>query len=180
MSEPADTLISLVVPGLARHRRRLVVLIDGGSGSGKTTLATELTAALGAAGRSIRLVGLDEFYPGWGGLAAASAMVVTNLLHPTAPGYHRWDWSGGRAGAWVRLDPAEDLVIEGCGALTPASAAYATVSIWLDRPAAARKQLALARDGPVFAAHWEAWAAQERRHWRKHRPRELAGLAMTL
>lgn len=180
MSEPAETLGALLVPGLIRRPDRLVILIDGGSGSGKTSVATEFSARLAAAGRPVRQVGLDEFYPGWTGLAAASAMVVTDLLHSTHPGYSRWDWDAGRRAERIRLDPAEDLLIEGCGALTPASAAYATVTLWLERPADARKSLALARDGDGFARHWDQWAAQEQQHWRKHRPRQIADLVLCL
>jgi uridine kinase len=178
VSEPADTLRALLVPGLVRYPDRLVILIDGGSGSGKTTLATEFAAALATTGRPVHRIGLDEFYPGWDGLAAASAMVVDGLLHPTDPGYVRWDWAADRPADRVRLDPAEDLLIEGCGALTPQSAAYATLTVWLERPAATRKALALARDGESFAQHWDQWAAQEHRHWRGHHPRELADLVL--
>lgn len=180
MNEPADTLAALLVPGLVRHPDRVVILIDGGSGSGKTSLASELSAALVAAGRPVRQVGLDELYPGWNGLAEASAMVVTNLLHPTEPGYHRWDWAAGHRAERIDLDPSEDLLIEGCGALTAGSAAYATVTLWLERSEPARKALALARDGDGFAPHWDRWADQEREHWRQHRPSEIAGLVLCL
>jgi cytidylate kinase len=168
------------VPGLVRHPGRLVVLIDGGSGSGKTTLAMELATAMATAGRPVHRIGLDEFYPGWDGLAAASAMVVDDVLHPSDPGYVRWDWVADRPANRVRLAAAEDLLIEGCGALTPGSAAHATLTLWLERPPAARKVRALARDGDSFAPHWEQWAAQERRHWRTHHPRELADLLLCL
>ena len=40
------------------------LLIDGPSGAGKTTLALQIGEALG-----IPVVHLDDFYPGWGGLA---------------------------------------------------------------------------------------------------------------
>ena len=180
MSEPADTLGALLLPGLVRRRERLVILVDGGSGSGKTTFANGLAAGLAAAGRPVRPIGMDEFYPGWDGLAAASAMVVTDLLHPTDPGFRRWDWVADRPAERVDLDAGQDLLIEGCGALTPASAAYATITLLLERPATARKALALARDGESFAAHWDRWAAQEHRHWREHRPRELADLVLCL
>lgn len=180
MSEPADTLAALLVPGLVRHPDRLVILLDGGSGAGKTTLAMEFAAALATAGRPVRRVGLDEFYPGWDGLADASEMVVTDVFHPTRPGYYRWDWASDRRAERVRLDPTEDVMIEGCGALTPASAAYATVTIWLERPAADRRTLALARDGDGFARHWDRWASQEHRHWREHQPRQHADMVLCI
>lgn len=161
------------LPGLAA-RPRPVVLIDGGAGSGKTTLAAELIAAWPGAGP--QLVGLDEFYPGWHGLAAASALVPELI---TGSGFRSWDWTAGRPGVWRELDPSRGLVVEGCGAITPASAALADLSVWLDLPEAERKARALARDGEVFAAHWDEWAAQEAEHWRGGHPRELADLLVS-
>ncbi|GAB3624689.1 hypothetical protein GCM10027418_27740 [Mariniluteicoccus endophyticus] len=59
-------------------------------------------------------------------------------------------------------------------ALTPASAAYADCTVWLELDAAERKRRALARDGDAFAPWWDHWAAQEAEHWRTHDPRALA------
>ncbi len=157
--------------GLVPARGRAVVLLDGASGSGKTTLAAALAAAWPT---PIRVVALDEFYPGWGGLAAASAMVAATVLRPQDPGYRRWDWEAGRPAEWVALDPDESLLVEGCGALTPASRALASAGIWVVGNPAERKARALARDGEQFAPHWDEWAAQERAHWRANRPRSLA------
>lgn len=160
---------------LVPDRGRAVVLIDGASGSGKTTLADELAQRWpGPAGRPVRVVHLDAFYPGWGGLAAGSAMVAETVLRERDPGYRRWDWHARRPAEWVPLDPTDSLIVEGCGALTPANRALATAGIWVVGNPAERKRRALARDGEVFAPHWEEWAAQERAHWRAHRPRELA------
>lgn len=152
---------------------RRVVLVDGGSGSGKTTIAHELAAGMRSEGRRVQVVSLDEFYPGWHGLAAASAMVVDDVL--VRGRYRRWDWEAGRPGDEVVLDPDADLVIEGCGALTPASAPWATRRIWLELDAATRRDRALGRpDGAGFRHWWDAWAAQEADHWRRHQPWTLA------
>ena len=148
-----------------------MLLIDGGSGSGKTTLAHDLAERWPS---EITVVSLDAFYPGWGGLLAASEMVARDVLHPTNPGYRRWDWQQSRPAEWVPLDPDASLIIEGCGALTPANRALATSSIWMVAPEPERRERALTRDGDMFAPHWDEWARQERVHWRRHRPRELA------
>lgn len=152
---------------------RAVVLIDGGAGSGKTTLAGRLQAAW--PGRSPELVGMDEFYPGWDGLASAAARVPGVI---TGTGFTCWDWTQHRPGTWRELDTNRALIIEGCGALTPASRAVATVSIWLELPENIRRERALARDGDMFAPHWERWAAQEAAHWRRHQPDQLADLVL--
>lgn len=152
---------------------RQVIVIDGGSGAGKTTFAHRLAASMRARGRHVQVVSLDEFYPGWQGLAAASDIVVHDVL---ARGrYRRWDWEHGRWNGEVVLDPDADLVIEGCGALTPGSAAHATRRIWLELDAETRRERALSRpDGAGFEPWWDTWAVQEREHWRRHRPWELA------
>jgi hypothetical protein len=153
---------------------RPVVLIDGGAGSGKTTLAAELVASW--PGTPPQLVGLDELYPGWHGLAAASAMVPQLI---SGSGFRRWNWVAGAPGAWRELDRRGGLVVEGCGAITPASAALADLSVWLEVPTTQRKARALARDGEAFAAHWDEWAQQEAEHWRAEHPAELADLVIS-
>jgi uridine kinase len=164
---PAAALRELTEAGA-----RPVVLIDGGAGSGKTTLARELAAQWPDAG-GVQVVGLDEVYPGWGGLDAAS-QAVPDLIRGT--GFRTWDWQRSAPGPWRSLDPAQALIVEGCGALTPASRALAGLAIWIELDESARRARALARDGAEFAAHWEEWAAQEAAHWRTDRPWELADL----
>ncbi len=154
---------------------RPVVLIDGGSGAGKSTLAIDLAAGIG----DCQLISLDSLYPGWYGLAAASAMVVADVLRADGPGYWGWDWQSNRRTGWTPLDPARPIVVEGCGALTPASAALATTSIWLSLAAGSRKSRALSRpDGPGFAPWWGMWERQEHAHWRAHHPAQLADIVV--
>ncbi|MDK8800302.1 (d)CMP kinase [Corynebacterium coyleae] len=138
------------------------LLIDGPSGSGKTTLANQIGDALG-----IRVVHLDDFYPGWYGLEEGAAMVARDVLHPARPGFWRWDWINHERTEWVPLDPAEDLVVEGVGAVTESSirAARARGTVNTIRVTAdlkMRKTRALRRD-PGYAPWWGMWAAQEAR-----------------
>lgn len=149
--------------------RRPVVLIDGHSGAGKSTLAARLADALG-----YLVVSLDDFYPGWLGLAEASRMVARDVLAPHAPGYRRWDWQSNFPAEWVSLDAASPIIVEGSGAITPESAKLATSTIWFARPEAERKELALRRDGDMFRPHWDIWAEQEQAHWDQDHPDQLA------
>ena len=153
---------------------RRVVLIDGGSGAGKTSLATRLADELDA-----QLVSLDDVYPGWHGLAEAQRMVpgiLTGRGHPT------WDWERGRPidGGWVDVPLDRDLVVEGCGSLTPQSAALASATIWCELDSETRKRRALERDGDAFAPWWVTWAEQEHEHWRRHQPWRLAQLVLPM
>lgn len=152
---------------------RRIVIIDGGSGAGKTTYAHELAERLRSIGRRVQVVSLDDMYPGWYGLSAASDMVVHEVL---ATGrYHRWNWPEHRLAERVDLDPEADLIIEGCGALTRESAPLATRRIWLDVPAGERRSRALARpDGDGYRPWWNVWAVQEAEHWNRNHPWDLA------
>lgn len=151
------------------------VLVDGRSGSGKTTFA----ATLAARGRAT-LVRLDDVYPGWDGLDAASTATVAGLLAPRAagvpPAIRRWDWEADRAAGVRRLRPAGPLVVEGCGALSRASRRFVALTIWVELPGPERRVRALARDGAAYAPHWERWSRQERRFIAREDPRSAADL----
>ncbi|MFJ4221512.1 ATP-binding protein [Curtobacterium luteum] len=138
-----------------RPEARLVVLVDGRSGTGKTTLGGALAEQLGA-----QLVHLDDLYPGWDGLRDAADAVVRDVLGAPS-GYRRWDWEASEPAGWVSLDPDLPIVVEGCGALSRASAPMATLCVWLAADDDERRRRAIGRDGAVFEREWERWAAQE-------------------
>lgn len=170
-----DLLDALTARILAdAHGSRPVVILDGGSGSGKTTLANRLVAALEAASGSAWQLVHDDFYPGWAGLSAAWTVIPGEILAAHDPGYRVWDWKAGAPGERRALDPHRPVLVEACGALTPASAALATTTIWIEADAAVRKRRALARDGDMFEPWWALWAVQEELHRLRHRPGHLA------
>jgi uridine kinase len=183
---PAAVVASDVVAdllGRAQEARaghdRVVLLIDGRSGSGKTTLARRLVAAwpvelLGP----VQLVHLDDVYPGWHGLEAASRVVESSVLSATDPGWTTWDWQRDVPGERRTLDPAVSVVVEGAGALTRASSGLSTLSVWLELDDGTRRARALGRDGATYEPWWEVWAEQEERHLAVERPRELADVVV--
>lgn len=147
------------------------MLIDGRSGAGKTTLGAAMAARIDRA----QLVGLDDVYPGWNGLAAASRAVSESILRSGDPGYRRWDWARSCPADWRALDPALPIVIEGAGSLTPASARLATMRIWVELDEATRRaRVARRSDAESYAPWWEMWAAQEDVHLREADPLSLA------
>jgi uridine kinase len=156
-----------------------VILIDGPSGAGKSTLADALLAAWPGPHRPT-LVRLDDIYPGWGGLDAAVDHLGSHLLRPRRNGdpaaWRRHDWTTGRPAEWHSVDPARPLLVEGCGALAPAHAAWSDVRVWLDADDGIRKQRALDRDGEVFESHWDQW----QRDWDRYRNRERPELWATV
>ena len=146
------------------HDPHPIILIDGRSGAGKTTLAARLREMWPDA----EVVGLDDLYPGWDGLAAGAEIARERIMLPVSRGsaarWRRWDWVTSAPGA-ERLTRADvPLIVEGSGSLTAASARLASVRVWLESPADSRRARALARDGETYRPHWERWAAQEDAH----------------
>lgn len=169
----------MLVASLAERARagtptgaRLVVLLDGRSGTGKTTLAGLLAARLGA-----QLVHLDDVYPGWDGLRAAADTVVTDVLGPPS-GHRRWDWAASEPGGWRAVDPGLPVVVEGCGALSRASAPLGSLRVWMEADDDVRWRRAIGRDGDVFAREWDRWAAQERAFIAAEDPASLADVVV--
>ncbi|MFN4001763.1 ATP-binding protein [Microcella sp.] len=151
-----------------------ITLIDGRSGAGKTTYAAALAARTGA-----QLLSLDDVYPGWDGLEAGEAHVLEHVLRALAEGrpprWRSYNWVDDRPGSWHELDPACDLIIEGCGAISPAARALAHHAVWVElADDAERRRRAIARDGESFARNWDRWAVQEQVHAARHAPRETA------
>ncbi|MDT0157096.1 hypothetical protein Q9R19_05585 [Microbacterium sp. ARD32] len=158
-----------------------VILIDGRSGAGKSSLAARLIEAW-PLHTPVQLLALDSIYPGWPGLAQGAQTALDDVLVPHARGargmWRRWDWERAAQAEAHSVDPALGLIVEGCGALTPASARLADVTVWVDGPPEARRTRALGRDGDGFRAHWDMWAAQEDAHIAEHAPQRLAGIAV--
>lgn len=138
------------------------MLIDGRSGSGKTELACDFAGA--------QIVHLDDVYPGWDGLDAASAAVPGIL---TTGRWRAWDWRTSSPGPWHELDLTEPIVVEGVGAISRASRPLADRAIWLEVDEPTRRRRALHRE-PAFAVHWDRWAAQEESFIAREDPRGLA------
>ena len=133
-----------------------VVTIDGYSGAGKSTLAAALASLL----PGWQVLHLDDWYPGWDGLAAGARIarrIAADLREGRAPSYEAWDWEAGETGATTRV-PLAPTIIEGCGAIE----AEADLAIWIADPGEdERRNRALARDGQTYAPHWQRWADQD-------------------
>ncbi|HWH27183.1 MAG TPA: ATP-binding protein [Pseudolysinimonas sp.] len=167
LAELVDRIVASQA-GIARP----IVLIDGGSGSGKSTLAVPVAERLGA-----HLIRLDDLYPGWDGLEAASTVVTDSLLTDT-PRWQRWDWKEDRPAGSVEVDPTLPLVIEGSGSLSRAARHLATFGVWLELAEPERHRRAIARDGDAYEPYWDRWAAQEATFFARERPDLTADLVV--
>ncbi|WP_223690309.1 ATP-binding protein [Leifsonia poae] len=163
-----------------RHRSA-IVLIDGPSGAGKSSLA-DLLVADGPFPNEPTLVRMDDLYPGWGGLDAASAALGVDLLAPFRAGepgrWQRWDWVTGSPADWSIVSPDRPLIVEGCGTLARGNAHSADLRIWLDADDELRKRRALARDGLAFETHWDQWQHDFERYLHREDPRRNADLVL--
>ncbi|TAL45897.1 MAG: hypothetical protein EPN91_01225, partial [Salinibacterium sp.] len=118
-----------------------------------------------------QLVRLDDMYPGWDGLAAASAAVPDIFRWA---GWRSWDWEHDREGAWHVLDATRPIIVEGVGAISRASRPLVDWAIWVELDDETRKVRALERDGDRYAPHWDRWAAQEAEFIARENPFQLA------
>ncbi|MFC7403406.1 chorismate-binding protein [Citricoccus sp. GCM10030269] len=145
-------------------RTPLVLAIDGRSGAGKTSLALE-TAALLRPHLTVAVFHLDSIYPGWDGLTACFPAYHQDVVEPLSAGrtahWRRWDWTTATPGELSHTDPADVVILEGVGAGNRQARPLVDAVAWVQMDDAERKRRALHRDGEVFAAHWDRWAAQE-------------------
>lgn len=157
---PLAALVSRLEAAPARAGATKVAAIDGPGGSGKSTLAERFGTLSGAF-----VVHMDDFYPGWDGLAAAAPLLRDWVLEPMARGrtarYRRYDWSRDTYGEWVDLPNSDLLVVEGCASGSRVAAPYLSLLLWMEAPRDVRFARGVERDGEAYRPLWERWARQE-------------------
>ncbi|MSX02741.1 MAG: dephospho-CoA kinase [Actinobacteria bacterium] len=155
-----------------------VVAIDGPAGSGKTTLAALLAAEI----PDSLVLNTDALYHGWDGLEEGARRLVREVLEPLAEGaparFTAWDWQQEREGAVTTLPACATLIIDGAGSGSEAAAPFVSFLIWVDADPPTRRSRAIARDGEMFAPHWERWAQQEQLHFAAEATRTRADLVI--
>jgi hypothetical protein len=157
---PAVAVLGRRVRELRAGRRLVLVGVDGRSGSGKTRLARVLAERCAA-----QTVHLDDLYDGWRGLATGVERLCREVVGPLADGrpalFRRYDWAVGGPGAKIGVPALGVVVVEGVGATAGPCRERYDLRVWLEAPAAVRRDRALERDGELFRPHWQEWARQE-------------------
>jgi len=148
-----------------------LVALDGRSGSGKTWLADRLARPLDAP-----VIHLDDLYPGWDGLAATAEVLADWVTGPLGRGqparWRRFDWDTMSYAEWHTTGPADVIILEGCGSIRAGLASVYAARIWVEAPAAARRQRLRARpDWAAYAPHAERWANAEDRLYQAEQTR---------
>ena len=175
--DPADAVAALARTAEPRRGRTVVIGIDGPSGSGKTTLAGRVREHL-----DCPVVHMDDLFPGWDGLAAASGLLADQVLRPLAAGeaarYRRWDWDASSWAEHVELPWTAQLIVEGCASTVRPAGDFVAVRVWVEAARDVRMARGIERDGEMFRPHWQRWAAQERELFTEDRTRERADLVV--
>jgi len=149
------------------HSSRLVC-IDGRAGAGKTSYAAELAAACRvAASAPVTTVHMDDLYEGWSGLPGVAEVVWSMLVNRWSRGLDArpamWDWDARRRSSTTAIPLTPLVILEGAGSYARRYDHLLTTVTWLECPEPIRRRRALARDGAVFAPHWDQWARDEER-----------------
>jgi len=173
--DQADAVAELASTARPRCGECMVVGIDGPSGSGKTTLAAAVAHRL-----KCPVVHMDDLFPGWDGLLAASGLLHDQVLEPLAQGrpgsYRRWDWTVSAWADTVSVPWVPMLVVEGCASTVRPAGDLVGVRVWVEAAPDVRMTRGIERDGEAFRPHWERWAAQERSLFAADGTRERAEL----
>jgi uridine kinase len=184
-----DALAASVVESLLAEPPTLgagrLVCVDGPAGSGKTTLAAAVRRRvrdLLPSGGVVRMVHMDDVYPGWDGLEDGMTTVATAVVGPLRNGrpgrYRRFDWHAGVLGEERVLAPADVLVIEGVGSGNVAYDDAITCLVWVEAPPDVRLKRGLTRDGEGLRDHWLAWREAEDAMFARERTRERADVVV--
>jgi uridine kinase len=130
----------------------------------------------------VRVVHMDNLYPGWTGLATGMATLAGSVVDPlrtgTAGRYRRWDWHRDQPAEERVVEPCEVLVVEGVGSGARTVADAVTVLVWVETPSAVRLERGLARDGADLRHRWLAFRAEEDAMFARERTRERADVVV--
>ena len=162
--------------------RNPIILIDGRAGSGKSEFAKKLQDNLfQILDQAPRLIQMEDLYAGWSGLNEGALYLLREILIPLNNNqtayWKKFDWEqDSRVEQLSSFEKTTPLIVEGCGALSQASAEIADYRIWIEAPEQIRRKRFSERERGMFDQYFEKWANQEDEFYSTHRSAELADL----
>jgi uridine kinase len=185
---------------MTRHKRPVLIAIDGASGSGKSTFALWLADKFDAA-----VIQSDDFFAA--GISNAEwdartpeeraidaidwQRVRVEALEPLLEGksakWHAFDFAGGvhpdgtyaMRSDFIEREPAPVIVLEGAYSTGGALTDLIDLTVLVDAPSEVRHDRVQAREERGFLAAWHArWDAAERVYFTQKRPRSSFDLVV--
>ena len=154
--------------------------IDGPGGAGKTSLAARVATRLRAEGVRVDVVHVDDFsaldLDEWDWERLRTQLLVP-LLAGRPARYQVWDWDRDAGGEWVDVEPGGVVLVEGVSATRSEVGAPWSLTVWVDAPAAVRRQRAIERDGEAMWPVWrDRWIPSELAYFARENPAGRADL----
>jgi uridine kinase len=115
------------------------------------------------------MVHTDDLLDGWADQFTYWHRLEKLVLQPIQRGdsarYQKYDWVKGFFHEWVKVEPADVLIVEGVGAARAAGRAMASVTVFVDAPEAVRLARSIERDGMAMQPQLNEWRRRERLHF---------------
>lgn len=150
-----------------------LVAVDGPGGAGKSVFAHRLAHILG----DVPIVHTDDF-ASWDEPIDWWHRLEAEVLAPLQRGepvrYQAYDWLRRQLGEWHELPASDVVLLEGVSSARRAVAERLSWAIWVDTPRDVRLARGIARDGETMQTQWDAWMAEEDKHYATDHSRERA------
>ncbi|WP_298210036.1 AAA family ATPase [Ferrimicrobium sp.] len=145
-----------------------IIAIDGLGGAGKTTLAALISVALD----DCAVIHTDDFASWENNLdwwQRVREQVLEPLMADMPACYQRYDWLTRELAEWIKVPPAEYLILEGVASSRHQFRDALAVTIWVEAPREERLRRGLARDGEEARDYWMQWMRDEDRYFESER-----------
>lgn len=168
---------------LCKTSKTPIIAIDGRAGAGKTTLASDLAVVLSPR-YSIKIVHMDDLYPGWDdslGAHLRDSLVALVDSHIKGEGYtiSHFNWASNQFHSPMKFEKVDLLILEGVGSGQSAIRSNISALIWMEIDANQGLSRVIDRDGSSVAPHMDSWLLQQEQHFRSEDTYNRADFILT-